>query len=185
MNQPKSNKQKKEKKVNKEKKENKEKNAKKEFKKEKKVNKRKKKARNEKKKPQQLKDLTIPQVSKKDRIKPTAPKKLVVKILDLCKSANQCSQLKKGVNETTKSLKKQNIEFVVLAADTHPLEVLLHIPLLCQDKSVPFCFLPSTVELGRSCEIERPMAACAILQEPGSQLKREIETIKLEIENLM
>ncbi|KAJ3433131.1 nhp2-like protein [Anaeramoeba flamelloides] len=175
MNQPKSNKKKKEKKVNKQKKE---KNVKK-------VLKNKKKKQKSEKKNQKLKDLTIPQVPKKDRIKPTAPKKLVVKILDLCKSANQCSQLKKGVNETTKSLKKQNIEFVVLAADTHPLEVLLHIPLLCQDKSVPFCFLPSTVELGRSCEIERPMAACAILQEPGSQLKREIETIKLEIENLM
>jgi U4/U6 small nuclear ribonucleoprotein SNU13 len=32
---------------------------------------------------------------------------------------------------------------VVLAADTEPLEILLHLPLLAEDKNVPYVFVPS------------------------------------------
>ena len=31
-------------------------------------------------------------------------------------------------------------EFVVMAADAEPLEILLHIPLLCEDKNVRYVF---------------------------------------------
>ena len=34
-------------------------------------------------------------------------------------------------------------EFIVLAADAEPLEILLHIPLLCEDKNVPYVFVRS------------------------------------------
>jgi hypothetical protein len=30
-----------------------------------------------------------------------------------------------------------------MAADTEPLEILLHLPLLCEDKNVPYVFVPS------------------------------------------
>ena len=34
----------------------------------------------------------------------------------------------------TKTLNRGISEFIVLAADTEPLEILLHLPLLCEDK---------------------------------------------------
>ena len=46
-------------------------------------------------------------------------------------------QLKKGANEATKTLNRGISEFIVMAADTEPLEILLHLPLLCEDKNVP------------------------------------------------
>ena len=46
-------------------------------------------------------------------------------------------QLKKGANEATKTLNRGVSEFIVMAADTEPLEILLHLPLLCEDKNVP------------------------------------------------
>ena len=30
-----------------------------------------------------------------------------------------------------------------MAADTEPLEILLHLPLLCEDQNVPYVFVPS------------------------------------------
>lgn len=45
-------------------------------------------------------------------------------------------QLKKGANEATKTLNRGVSELVVLAADTAPLAILLHIPLLSEDKNV-------------------------------------------------
>ena len=38
---------------------------------------------------------------------------------------------------------------MVLAADSEPLEILLHIPLLCEDKNVPYVFVRSKQALGR------------------------------------
>ena len=34
----------------------------------------------------------------------------------------------------TKCLNRGIAEFIVMAADTEPLEILLHLPLLCEDK---------------------------------------------------
>lgn len=44
-------------------------------------------------------------------------------------------QLKKGANEATKSLNRGVSELVVLAADTSPLAIILHLPVLCEDKN--------------------------------------------------
>ena len=41
---------------------------------------------------------------------------------------------KKGANETTKTLNRGTSEIIILAADTSPLAILLHLPLLCEDK---------------------------------------------------
>ncbi len=43
----------------------------------------------------------------------------------------------------TKTLNRGISEFIVMAADTEPLEILLHLPLLCEDKNVPYVFVPS------------------------------------------
>jgi len=56
------------------------------------------------------------------------------KILDLVQQAGNYKQLKKGANEATKTLNRGIAEFIVLTADTEPIEILLHLPLLCEDK---------------------------------------------------
>lgn len=55
-------------------------------------------------------------------------------ILDLVQQAANYKQLVKGANEATKSLNRGTAEFIVMAADAEPLEILLHLPLLCEDK---------------------------------------------------
>jgi U4/U6 small nuclear ribonucleoprotein SNU13 len=71
----------------------------------------------------------------------------------LVQQAGQYKQLKKGANEgkqrpissppslhlmfaftATKTLNRGVAEFIVLTADTEPLEILLHLPLLCEEK---------------------------------------------------
>lgn len=66
---------------------------------------------------------------------PIADAALSQEILDLIQSASHYRQLKKGANEATKALNRGTSEVVVLAADTAPLAILLHIPLLAEDKS--------------------------------------------------
>ncbi len=72
-------------------------------------------------------------------------------ILDLVAQANNYKQLKKGANEATKTLNRGISEFVVMAADTEPLEILLHLPLLAEDKNVPYVFVPSKQARATRC----------------------------------
>lgn len=74
---------------------------------------------------------------------PLADAQLTITILDLVQQASSYKQLKKGANEATKTLNRGISEFVVMAADTEPLEILLHLPLLAEDKNVPYVFVPS------------------------------------------
>lgn len=73
----------------------------------------------------------------------------------------------------------------MLAADTEPLEILLHLPLLCEDKNVPYVFVPSKTALGRACGVSRAVVACSITTNEGSELQAQILAIKLEIEKLL
>jgi len=63
--------------------------------------------------------------------------KLTNTILDIVQQASNYKQLKKGANEATKTLNRGISEFVVMAADTEPIEILLHLPLLAEDKVSP------------------------------------------------
>ena len=65
---------------------------------------------------------------------PLADSELTVAILDLVQQASNYKQLKKGANEATKTLNRGITDLIIMAADTEPLEILLHLPLLCEDK---------------------------------------------------
>eukprot|EP00275_Glaucocystis_incrassata_P000711 EC120370.1.p1 GENE.EC120370.1~~EC120370.1.p1 ORF type:complete len:131 (+),score=17.78 EC120370.1:157-549(+) len=116
---------------------------------------------------------------------PLADPQLTVTILDLVQQAANYKQLKKGANEATKTLNRGISEFIVLAADAEPLEILLHLPLLCEDKNVPYVFVPSKQALGRSCGVSRPVISCSVTTNEGSQLKSQIQNLKNAIEKLL
>ena len=106
-------------------------------------------------------------------------------ILDLVQQASHYKQLKKGANEATKTLNRGICEFIVMTADTEPIEILLHLPLLCEDKNVPYVFVPSKTALGRACGVSRPVIAASITTNEARELKGQIDTIKGQIERLL
>lgn len=116
---------------------------------------------------------------------PLADATLTQKILDLVQQASAYKQLKKGANEATKTLNRGIAEFIVMAADAEPLEILLHLPLLCEDKNVPYVFVKSKQALGRACGVSRPVISCSVTVNEGSQLKPKIQDIQTSIEKLL
>jgi U4/U6 small nuclear ribonucleoprotein SNU13 len=82
---------------------------------------------------------------------PLADADLTVALLDLVQQATNYKQTKKGANEATKTLNRGISELIIMAADAEPIEILLHLPLLCEDKNVPYVFVPRYVSfLGQS-----------------------------------
>jgi hypothetical protein len=77
---------------------------------------------------------STPQSDDSSKAVPLADKKLSQSIIELLQQASTFKQIKKGANEATKSLNRNQAEFIVMAADAEPIEIVLHLPLLCEDK---------------------------------------------------
>ncbi|KAI5123387.1 hypothetical protein M0805_006095 [Coniferiporia weirii] len=123
--------------------------------------------------------------SQKEKAWPIADATLTNQILDLVQQAAQYKQLKKGANEATKTLNRGIAEFIVLTADTEPIEILLHLPLLCEDKNVPYVYVSSKAALGRACNVTRPVIAASITTNETNELNSQIRAIKDAIEKLL
>ncbi|KAG6880274.1 RNA binding protein snu13 [Termitomyces sp. T32_za158] len=120
----------------------------------------------------------------KSKAWPLAEADLTNQILELVQQAGQYKQLKKGANEATKTLNRGIAEFIVLTADTEPIEILLHLPLLCEEKNVPYIFLPSKAALGRACNVSRPVIAASVTTGESKELQSQITTVKHAIEKM-
>jgi U4/U6 small nuclear ribonucleoprotein SNU13 len=116
---------------------------------------------------------------------PLAEGDLTGKLLELVHAAQGLKQLRKGANEATKTLNRGVAELIVMAKDAEPLEIILHLPLLCEDKNVPYVFVESKDALGRACGVSRPVIACSITSNEASDLDSQIQKIKLEVEKLL
>jgi len=116
---------------------------------------------------------------------PLADTALENNLLDLVQQASHAHQLKKGANEATKTLNRGVAEIIVLAADTVPLAILLHLPLLCEDKNVPYVFVNSKIALGRACGVARSVIAASITTNESSELMNQIREAKSQVERLM
>ncbi|UCE45407.1 MAG: 50S ribosomal protein L7ae [Methanobacteriota archaeon] len=91
------------------------------------------------------------------------PKELVDKAYDIVELARDGGRVKKGTNEVTKLVERGEAVFVVMAEDVSPPEILMHIPALCEEKAVPYAYVPAKAELGNACGLEKPTAAVAVV----------------------
>jgi len=91
------------------------------------------------------------------------PKELADKAYEIVELARDTGKLRKGTNEVTKLVERGEAQMVVMAEDVSPPEILMHMPALCDEKNIPFAFVPSKAELGNACGLEKPTAAVAVL----------------------
>ncbi|KAJ6118722.1 hypothetical protein N7471_013342 [Penicillium samsonianum] len=115
---------------------------------------------------------------------PNADPVLTQELLELLQQAIQYNQVKKGANEVTKSLSRCTSEMVILAADADPLAIVMHIPFLCEDKNVPYVFLPNKLAIGRACGVTRPIIAATITSNETSDLAPLIERLRDKVDRL-
>jgi U4/U6 small nuclear ribonucleoprotein SNU13 len=66
-----------------------------------------------------------------------------------------------------------------MTADVEPIEIVLHLPLLCEDKNVPYVFLPSKTALGRACGVSRPVIAASVTTNEARELNAQILAVKV------
>lgn len=95
------------------------------------------------------------------------PKELGAQIYETIEKARSTGRVAKGANEVTKQVERGVAKFVVMAEDVTPEEILAHVPLLCEEKGIPYGYVPSKAELGNAAGLAVGTAAVAIV-EPGT-----------------
>jgi large subunit ribosomal protein L7Ae len=107
------------------------------------------------------------------------PKEVSDKILQVIEIAKNSGKLRKGTNETTKAIEKRLAQLVVIAEDVEPEEIVMHLPVLCEEKKIPYVFVPSKVDLGRAAGIDVGSASIGIVDfgEAKNQMKDLLKKI--------
>ena len=100
------------------------------------------------------------------------------KVFKSVKKAAAQRTLKRGVKEVVKALRKSPSSgpssssvasphgIVVLAADISPMDVISHIPVLCEDHNIPYIYVTSRAELGMAGQTKRPTSVVMVNREP-------------------
>ncbi|CBX96477.1 hypothetical protein LEMA_P107420.1 [Plenodomus lingam JN3] len=105
--------------------------------------------------------------------------KEVKKILKTVKKSAKSKTLRRGVKEVVKALRKSAAStsadlsdppaIVVIAADISPMDVISHIPVLCEDHNVPYIYIKSRAQLGEASATKRPTSVVMIAKERTSK----------------
>jgi large subunit ribosomal protein L7Ae len=112
-------------------------------------------------------------------VKFNVPKELSNKVLQTVEVARNTGKIRKGTNETTKAVEKGLAKLVIIAEDVEPEEIVMHLPPLCEEKGIPYVYVPSKQELGRAAGLDVGSASVCIV-EPGEakeSLKEIVEKI--------
>ena len=100
---------------------------------------------------------------------PLAQPKMSKKLFKLTKKASKSrGHVKRGVKEVVKALRKGEKGLVILAGDISPIDILSHIPVLCEDTSNPYIFVSSKEALGAASATKRP-TSCVMLVPNGGK----------------
>ncbi|KAF2452609.1 50S ribosomal protein L30e-like protein [Lineolata rhizophorae] len=110
---------------------------------------------------------------------PLADEKEDKKIMKAVDKATKHAALKRGVKEVVKSLRKSPAASLassglslanpaavcILAADISPMDVISHLPVLCEDHNVPYVYVSSRARLGRASATKRPTSVVLVTKD--------------------
>ncbi len=110
------------------------------------------------------------------------PEEVQQEALALLEKARETGKIKKGTNETTKAVERGLAKLVYIAMDVDPPEIVAHLPLLCEEKNIPYVYVKSKVDLGKAAGIEVPAASACIIDE--GEAKKELKALVEKLRGL-
>lgn len=121
-------------------------------------------------------------VAKSIYVRFEVPKELADKAYEAVENVRDKGKLRKGTNETTKAIERKRAVLVVIAEDVDPVEIVAHLPPLCDEKGIPYIYVPSKRELGAAAGIDIGAAAISIVE--AGQAKEVVKEIIERIREL-
>ncbi|NQE46878.1 50S ribosomal protein L7Ae [ANME-1 cluster archaeon GoMg2] len=119
---------------------------------------------------------------KKGYVKFEVPEELQSKSLEALDLARTTGSIKKGTNETTKVIERGMAKLVLIGEDVTPVEIVMHIPPLCEEKGIPYVYVKSQKDLGAACGIKKGCGSAAIVD--TGKAEEAIGTITGELDKI-
>ncbi|GMN57990.1 hypothetical protein TIFTF001_027094 [Ficus carica] len=128
--------------------------------------------------------------------KPLAGKKLCKRTLKLVRKAAEQKCLKRGVKEVVKSIKRGHKGVCVIAGNISPIDVITHVPILCEESDIPYVYVPSKEDLANAGATKRPTCCVLVMTKPANakatpseeeldKLKSEYSQVATEVSELV
>ena len=114
--------------------------------------------------------------------KPLASRKTTKRLHKLVKKASQAKLVKRGVKEVVKALRKGGKGLCVIAGDISPVDVISHLPIMCEDREIPYIYVPSKHDLGAAACTKRPTSCILIQTSKGFSEQELYDKLKGEAE---
>ncbi len=105
------------------------------------------------------------------------PEELMAEQLRVLEKIGEKGKLRIGVNEVTKAIEREQAKLVFIAQDVEPKEIVMHLPLLCEEKGIPYTFVKTKKELGEKSGIEVSASSVAVV-DAGAANKEFAELVK-------
>jgi large subunit ribosomal protein L7Ae len=103
------------------------------------------------------------------------PKELSERAYEAVEKARDTGKLRRGTNEVTKAIERKRAALVLIAEDVEPPEIVAHLPALCDEKGIPYVYVPSKRELGTAAGIDVGAASVAVVEPgEGADLLKEV-----------
>jgi len=115
--------------------------------------------------------------SKPFYVKFEVPKEVVEAAYEALKVARETGKIRKGTNETTKTIERGKAKLVLIAENVSPPEVVAHLPLLCEERKAPYVYVPDKQAIGEALGMTVGSAAAAI-EETGDSEKLVAEIVE-------
>ncbi|CDR95263.1 ribosomal protein L7Ae-related protein, putative [Babesia bigemina] len=80
--------------------------------------------------------------------------------------------VKRGVQDVTKAIRKGIQGVVLVACDVHPIDVVAHLPIMCEDASVAYAYVSSKRVMSQVCQSKRPTCVVLVTKPPKDLLQR-------------
>merc|ERR1711898_30142 len=93
---------------------------------------------------------------------PLADSKLSKKLFKCIKKATKAKQVLRGVKEVVKAVRKGTKGVCVIAGNISPMDVISHLPILCEDNDVPYVYVRSKEDLGAAGLTKRPTSCMLV-----------------------
>ena len=118
-----------------------------------------------------------------DFVKFEIPKELAERQLSLLEAVRKKKgKIRIGVNEVTKAIERGQAKLVLIAQDVSPAELVMHLPMLCEEKNIAYTYVPTRKDLGGKVGIEVGTAAVAVTDE--GEMKKELQDIEKKLKEL-
>ena len=96
------------------------------------------------------------------------------------KKAAKAKQICRGVKEVAKAIRKGAKGVCIIAGDISPIDVITHVPVMCEEADVPYVYVPSKQDLGAAGQTKRPTSIILIKKnddESYDEIKKEVSAL--------